>query len=172
VEEAAIGTVGVVFRFVLLVAIGVGLLTIGFAGFAIGRAANAGGLSVPMKSSVLERTGVGICALISLLAVVVALQTIRLDGVNLRGYWTLSVLLVVSLILSGLPAMLWKTRLRWAAEGLASIALAVAAVIGVFSIGLFFLPVLVLMTWVCIQHLRDLDNLRKLRGGTAARAGI
>lgn len=171
-EEAAIATVGVLFRFILLVAIGVGVLTIWFTGIARGRGANLRGETIPLKSSVVERILVGICAVISLLALVVAYRSIRVDGVTLRGYRALSVLLVVSLILSGLPAILWKTRLRWAAEGLASIALAVAAVIGAFSIGIFFLPLLALMTWICIRHLREVDNLQKPSGGTAARAGI
>jgi len=170
-EEAAIGAVGVLLRFTLIVAIGTGLLTIGFAGIVIGRAGTDRGRSIPMKSSVLERAVVGICAAISLLALIVAIQALRLDGVTLRSYRMLSVVLIVSLILLGLPAILWKTPLRWAAEGLASIALAVGAVIGVFSIGGLFLPLLVLMTWICIQHLRDLENLRTSLAGTAARNG-
>ena len=170
-EEVAVDVIAFLVRLILLVAIGAGALTIG-SGIARGRAANASGRSIPMKGSLVERAGVGICAVISLLGLVVAIQTIRLDGVTLRGYRTLSVLLVVSLILSGLPAILWKTGLRWAAEGLACIALVIVAVIGMFSIGVFLLPLLVLMTWICIRHLREGDNLRRLHRGTAARAGI
>ncbi|HVS60633.1 MAG TPA: hypothetical protein VHE82_08090 [Gemmatimonadaceae bacterium] len=170
-EEAAVATLAFLFRLILLVAVGAGVLTLGLTGFARRRSENAGGQTIPVKSSVIERTAMGVSAVISLLALVVAIQTIRLSGVDLRAYRPLSVLFVVSTILLGLPAVLWKTRLRWAAEGFASIALVVVAVLSVFSIGFLFLPLLVLMTWICIQHLHEVDNLRKVCGGTAARAG-
>jgi hypothetical protein len=166
-EEASLGAFAFLIQVILLAAIGAGVVTIVVAGFAKYRPATVGGPTTLPESSFLERSTVGVCALISLLSLVVAVQSIRLDGATLRGRWRLSVLLVVAIILSGLPAILWKTRLRWPAEGIASIALAVAAVLSMFSIGLFFVPLVVLMTWICIQHVRVVNRLYRQPLGLA-----
>ena len=164
-EEAAIATVQFLVRLlfpIALVAIGIGVLTIGFSGLARRRLEHVGERNFLPRSSAVEGAVVGVCAAISFIALVVAVQTVRLNGGGPPPYQPLSVLVVVSAMLLGLPALLWKTRLRWAAEGIACIALAVTAVLCGFSIGFLFVPLLVLMIWICIQHLRETAKERRI----------
>ena len=146
-----------------LLAVCVGLVTLGAALFPPKKVRTGGriffgGLLRGNRSSRVERIAVGICAAIALLGLVIAVQTIRLRAPSDPPYWSLSVLLVGATIVMGPPAILWKTPLRWAAEGLATVALAVASALTGFSIGFAFVPLTVLMIWVCIQHLRDIDK--------------
>jgi hypothetical protein len=67
-------------------------------------------------------------------------------------------LFAVSLLLLALPAIFWETRVRWVLEGFALVALGAAAILGMWSIGFLFLPLLVPMVWVCIQHLREIGS--------------
>jgi hypothetical protein len=102
-------------------------------------------------SSALERICVGICAFLGLLgAVALVVNEIRRDPVP----HPLSLVLLGLLVLLSAPALMWRSPWRIAAEGVATIALSVVAVLAVFSIGFMFVPLLVAMIWVCIQHLR------------------
>jgi hypothetical protein len=78
-------------------------------------------------------------------------------------YRVLSLLLVVATLLLGLPAILWRTQLRLAAEGLATVALALSAVITGASIGFAFVPLILIMIWVCVRHLWALDKRLRVR---------
>lgn len=62
-----------------------------------------------------------------------------------------AIILAVALIVKSLRS---HSSWRIVAEGLATIGLAVLAVLSGFSIGYMFVPLLVVMMWVCIQHLR------------------
>jgi hypothetical protein len=160
-EEASVDTIDFLVRSVWpigLIAIGLGILTVGFAGFATSRAKSADGEIGLPPSSMGERIIVGLCAAASSLGLVVAVQIIRLSRVSLPRFPVLGVLLAVSLLLLALPAVLWETRFRWVAEGFALVALGTTAILGMWSIGFLFLPLLVPMAWVCIQHLRQMSK--------------
>jgi hypothetical protein len=162
-EEAAVGVLVRLIWPIGLIAVCVGLVTLGVAIFPPKKARTRGSIifggNVPgNRSPIAERIAVGLCTPISLLGLVVAFQTVRLRTPSEPAYRPLSVLFVVATIVMGLPAVLWKTRLRLAAEGLATIALAIASILAGFSIGFAFVPLTVLMIWICVQHLRAIDN--------------
>jgi hypothetical protein len=151
---------------VSLVAIVLGLFATAVGAFAAARPRRAlaqsesenSGAGVPQglisepQSSAVERIAVGIFAAMSLLAVVVAIRST--NGSRFPSVPIVSILLFVALLSLALPAILWKTRLRFVGEGLALIAVAAVAILGVWSIGVFVLPLVVLMMWTCLQHLR------------------
>jgi hypothetical protein len=98
-----------------------------------------------------ERIAVGLCggvAALGLLGLVESFRTVRPDFPPLAAAFTVAVLFC------GLPAILWKSRWRVVAEGIATISLAVAAILSGFSIGFLFVPVVILMIWVCFDRLR------------------
>jgi hypothetical protein len=66
----------------------------------------------------------------------------------------LSAVFLGFVLLLSLPALMWRSHWRVPAEGLATIALSGVAVLSGFSIGFMFVPLLVAMLWICIQHLR------------------
>jgi len=146
-----------------VIAVCVGLVTLGVAFFPPKKVRSNGAIIFGGQVSgdrtpILERIAVGICAPISVLGLVVAFQTVRLRTPSDPPYRPLSVVFVLATIVVGLPAVLWKTRFRLAAEGLATIALAVASTIAGFSIGFIFVPLTVLMIWICVQHLWEVDK--------------
>jgi len=160
-EEASVDTFELLVRSVWpvgLIAIGVGVVTVGFSGFATVRAKNASGEAAQPSSSTVERIVVGLCAAASSLGLVVAFQIIRLSFVSLPRFPPLGVLFAVSLLVLALPGVLWETRFRWVAEGFALVALGTTAILGMWSIGFLFLPLLVPMVWVCIQHLLEMGH--------------
>jgi hypothetical protein len=156
-----------------LTAIGLGVLTIGFTGFAAGRARKADGETGLPSSSTIERIVVGLCAAASSLGLVVAVQIVRLSRVSLPRFPITGVLLAVSLLLLVLPALFWETRFRWVAEGFALVTLGTTAMLLMWSIGFLFLPLLLLMVWVCLQHLRTIGHsfLNAHRSISRARSG-
>jgi hypothetical protein len=110
-------------------------------------------------SSVLERVGVGLCGtLAAVLIVLLGVNTVRrgLGG----SYWPAA--LLVMLLLLAAPAMLWKTRYRMAGEGMATVAIAGISIVTGFSIGFLFVPLVVLMMWLCIRQLRRPNHARKV----------
>jgi hypothetical protein len=66
----------------------------------------------------------------------------------------LSILFAVAIILSGAPAVAWKSRWRGVAEGVATMSIATATLLTGLSIGFLFVPFVILMIWVCVLHLR------------------
>ena len=102
-------------------------------------------------SFLLERVAAGLCATTAVVLILVL-------GVNAgrsgrASPWT-AVLLLMILLLPA-PIILWNTRYRVASEGIATIAIAVIAILTGFSIGFLFVPVVVLMIWLCISQLRQ-----------------
>ncbi|MEO8910558.1 MAG: hypothetical protein ABI408_10090 [Gemmatimonadaceae bacterium] len=168
-EEAAVAVLQFFARLIWpigLVAIVFGILSAGVAAFASASKNGRGNVALT-QSSILERIVVWFCAVVSLLALVVVIQTIRFSPMSMPTFSTLSVLLAIALLLLALPALLWRTRLRWMAEGFALIGLAGSAILGMWSIGVFFLPPLALMLWVCIQHVGAVASALS----TASRSG-
>jgi hypothetical protein len=141
-----------------LTAIGVGVLTVGFTGFATGRAKKTDGETGLPSSSTIERFVVGLCAAASALGLVVAVRIILLSRVSLPRFPLTGVLFAASLLSLAFPVVFWQTRFRWVAEGFALVALGTTAILGMWSIGFLFLPLLVLMVWICIQHLREISH--------------
>ena len=98
-----------------------------------------------------ERVAVGLCggvAALGLLGLVESFRTVRPDFPPLAAAFT------VAILFCGLPAILWKSRWRVVAEGIATISISVAAILSGFSIGFLLVPVVVLMIWVCFARLR------------------
>jgi len=102
-------------------------------------------------SSLLERVAAGLCAAAAVVLILVLGVNVGRSG--RASPWTAYLLLMI-LLLPG-PAILWKTRYRVASEGIATIAIAVIAILSGFSIGFLFVPVVVLMILVCISQLRQ-----------------
>jgi len=139
-------------------AISLGVLTVGFTGFAASRAKSANAKTGLPSSSTVERIVVGLCAAASSLGLVAAFQIVRLSRVSLPRFPLTGLLLAVSLLLLALPALFWETRFRWVAEGFALMALGTTAILGMWSFGFLFLPLVVLMAWVCIEHLLEISR--------------
>ena len=108
---------------------------------AFGRAAN----------SLLEPVAAGLCATAAVVLILVLGVNVGRSG--RASPWTAFLLLMILLLPA--PAILWKTRYRVASEGIATIAIAVIAILTGFSIGFLFVPVVVLMILLCISQLRQ-----------------
>lgn len=173
-EEAAMTVIeymAPLIRLILLIAVAVGIITLPVGIFFRGKTGDSRTLVIEHRQGrlgqIVERLAVFLCAPISLIGLVIAVQTVRLHSATDPAYQPLSVILLVATILMGLPALLWKTRLRLAAEATATISVAVVSVLTGFSIGFFFVPLTALMIAVCVQHLREVDNT--VRRGRARR---
>ena len=98
-----------------------------------------------------ERVAVGLLggvAALGLLGLVESFRTVRPDFPPLAAAFT------VAILFCGLPAILWKSRWRVVAEGIATISIGVAAILSGFSIGFLLVPLVALMIWVCFARLR------------------
>lgn len=104
-----------------------------------------------VESSALERIAVGICGVVAVAGLVASITNeIRRNPVVHPAFF-----LVLGLfLLLAAPALAWRTSKRVAAEALGTVALAVVTFLSGFSIGFLFVPLVVFMTWVCVQHLR------------------
>jgi hypothetical protein len=127
-----------------LIAIVVGLFT---AVRLVPRAANQ---YLP-EIGLVERIAVGLCAGVAMLGV---LGTIESVFTRRPDFPPLAVLFAIAIILCGLPAIAWKSRWRGVAEGVGTISIACAAILSGFSIGFFFVPLVILMIWLCVLRLR------------------
>jgi hypothetical protein len=117
-----------------------------------------------------EKVAVTLCALVAVLGVVAVGRIIQYRPDD-SGYLSVSVLFAIALLALAFPALLWRTRLLLLGEGVAAIALAVVSFLTGFSIGILFVPLVLLMAWVCLRHLfhrfagrlRYLEQLRSPR---------
>ena len=102
-------------------------------------------------SSLLEPVAAGLCATAA--GVLILQLGVNVGRSGRASAWTAFLLLMILLLPA--PAILWKTRYRVASEGIATIAIAVIAILTGFSIGFLFVPVVVLMILFCISRLRQ-----------------
>ena len=107
--------------------------------------------SGPAGSSRLERVATGLCATAAVVLILVLGVNVGRSG--RASPWT--AFLVLMFLLLPAPIILWNTRYRVASEGIATIAIAVIAILTGFSIGFLFVPIVVVMIWLCISQLRQ-----------------
>ena len=153
-EEGALG----VARFLQLL-----VLPIGVAGIAVGLFTAVRFLlrnpRVRHNAGVLEALGVGLCggvAALGILGLVESFRSVRPDFPPLAAAFT------VAILFCGLPAILWKSRWRVVAEGIATLSLSVGSILSGFSIGFLMVPLMLLMIWVCYARLRAAYRSRTL----------
>jgi len=115
-----------------------------------------------------ERIAVGLCAGIAMLGF---LGTIESVFTRRPDFPPLAVLFAVAVILCALPAIAWKSRWRGVAEGVATVSIACAAILSGFSIGFFFVPLVILMIWVCVLRLRAIGKTQQSRGASQTPEG-
>jgi hypothetical protein len=167
-EEAALALVRLLVRLLFpvgAIAVCIGIVTLAVEIFPPRKARVSdrilfGGQPPRNPAPIVERIAVGLCAPLPVLGLIVVVRTVRGRTPGESLFWLPSVLLVVATLVMGFPAIFWKTRLRIAAEGLATVALAVVSVLTGMSIGILFVPLTVLMIWTCVQHLRAIAQSR------------
>ena len=144
----------------------VGLVTIACAAFwsrvYYASSQESGNSYRPAPADLAERIVVGLCALISLLSVVVSVQLFRFRETSTPRYPAVGILFALALLAMGAPALLWKTRARVASEGLATIAVAAVSIVTGFSIGFILVPLVLVMMWVCSRHVVQMDRARRM----------
>ncbi len=102
------------------------------------------------EAGLVERIAVGFCAGVAMLGFLGTIETVFAKKPD---FPPLAMLFAVAILLCGLPAVLWKSRWRGVAEGVATVSIAAAAILSGFSIGFLFVPLVTLMIWVCTQRL-------------------
>lgn len=101
-------------------------------------------------SYLLESVAVVLCGTFS----VVGAIGLLINEVRRNAIAHPAILIVLSvLMMIGAPALVWKSRWRVPAEGLATVAVAAATVLTGFSIGFAFVPLVALMILLCARHL-------------------
>jgi hypothetical protein len=104
-----------------------------------------------------ERMGVGLCMAVAVLGAL----GIVITSLRRQPPPTLLALFFALLILvMALPALLWNSKWRRSAEGVATAALSLDAILAGFSIGPLFVPLVLLMLWVCVERIRETWNAR------------
>ena len=153
-EEGALG----VARFLQLL-----VLPVGVAGIAVGLFTAVRFLlrnpRVRHNAGVVEALAVGLCggvAALGILGLVESFRSVRPDFPPLAAAFT------VAILFCGLPAILWKSRWRVVAEGIATLSLSVGSILSGFSIGFLMVPLMLLMIWVCYARLRAAYRSRTL----------
>jgi hypothetical protein len=146
-EEGAVGLA----RFLTILDLPVGLIGIVVGLFTAVRLVPRVATQDLPDVGLIERIAVGLCAGVAMLGI---LGTIESVFTRRPDFPPLAVLFAVAIILSGLPAVTWKSRWRGVAEGVATVSIACAAILSGFSIGFFFVPLVILMIWVCVLRLR------------------
>lgn len=153
-EEGALG----VARFLQLL-----VLPVGVAGIAVGLFTAVRFLlrnpRVRHNAGVVEALAVGLCggvAALGILGLVESFRSVRPDFPPLAAAFT------VAILFCGLPAILWKSRWRVVAEGIATLSLSVGSILSGFSIGFLMVPLMMLMIWVCYARLRAAYRSRTL----------
>jgi hypothetical protein len=102
-------------------------------------------------ASAFERVGVGLCVGVAALGLFGFGETMLRRGPDLSP---LAVLFTAAILLLATPGFLWRTRWREVGEGVATIAVSVAAILAGFSMGFLLVPLVVLMMCICVQALR------------------
>ena len=102
-----------------------------------------------------ERIGVGLCLAVAVLGALGILITLLKRQLPPT---LLSTVFAVLILLIALPALLWNSLWRRSAEGIATAALSIDAILAGFSIGPLFVPLVLLMLWVCVERIRETWN--------------
>lgn len=105
---------------------------------------------------ILERIAVGLCGGVAFLGFLGIVQTLipPRPGFSPRsGFSPLSAVFAGAVLLASLPALLWRSRWRGVAEGVATVCVAVMAFLSGFTIGFMFVPLAALMIWICFMRL-------------------
>ena len=132
-------------------------LPVGLIGIAVGLftaarlAPRRGSVSYVTDAGLVERIAVGLCAGVAMLGFLGTIETVFTKRPD---FPPLAVLFSVAVISCVLPALTWRSPWRGFAEGVATISIAFAAILSGFSIGFLFVPLVLLMIWVCVVRLR------------------
>jgi len=145
-----------------LIGIVVGLIT---AVRLLPRAASA----YPAEAALVERIAVGLCAGVAMLGFLGTIETVFAKKPD---FPPLAMLFAVAILLCSLPAVLWKSRWRGVAEGVATVSIALAAILSGFSIGFLFVPLVILMIWVCVQRIWADERSRQKRKASQSAKGM
>jgi hypothetical protein len=102
-----------------------------------------------------ERMGVGLCMAVAILgALGIVITSLRRQPPPTL----LALVFAVLILVMALPALLWNSKWRRSAEGVATAALSLDAILAGFSIGPLFVPLVLLMMWVCVERIRETWN--------------
>ena len=145
-----------------LIGIVVGLIT---AVRLLPRAASA----YPAEAALVERIAVGLCAGVAMLGFLGTIETVFAKKPD---FPPLAMLFAVAILLCSLPAVLWKSRWRGVAEGVATVSIALAAILSGFSIGFLFVPLVILMIWVCTRQIWADERSRQKRDASQSAKGM
>lgn len=121
------------------------------------------------EAGLVERIAVGLCAGVAMLGFLGTIETIFAKKPD---FPPLAMLFAVAILLCGLPAVLWKSRWRRVAEGVATVSIAVAAILSGFSIGFLFVPLVILMIWVCTRQIWADERSRQKREASQSAKGM
>lgn len=112
------------------------------------------------EGPIVERIAVGLCMALSLLGMMGLLLSL-LRGTPLPTL--LSALFAAAIIVAGLPALVSRTAWRKSAEGIATIAVSIAAFLSGFTIGYLFVPLVILMSWVSVDSFMRQRSVRTVQ---------
>jgi len=98
----------------------------------------------------LERIPVFLCGVVALVGTVTQVGV----AAGRRDFHPLILLMLVLMLLLGSPSILWRSSWRETAIGAGTIGVSVFAFMAGFSIGVFFVPLVVAMVLVCFSRLR------------------
>jgi len=121
------------------------------------------------EAGLVERIAVGFCAGVAMLGFLGTIETVFAKKPD---FPPLAMLFAVAILLCGLPAVLWKSRWRRVAEGVATVSIAVAAILSGFSIGFLFVPLVILMIWVCTRQIWADERSRQKRDASQNAKGM
>ena len=101
-----------------------------------------------LASTSLERVAVGLCVAVAALGLFGFGEATVKRG---AGLTPLALVFTGMIFLLATPGFLWRTRWRAVGEGIATIGVSVAAILTGFSIGFMFVPLAILMMWICFS---------------------
>ena len=159
-EKAAIGVI----RFLVILDLPVSLFAIVVGLVTAVRSALRSDATVPAYLGLVERIAVGLCGGVAFLGFFGLVETVL---TRRPDFPPLAIVFAICILALSWPAFAWKSRWRGAAEGVATICVATAAILSGFTIGFMFVPLVLLMIWVCF--LRLFAAFREARGGVTAR---
>lgn len=159
-EKAAVGAI----KFLVVLDLPVSLFAIVVGSITAVRSALRTPAGVSVDLGLVERIAVGLCGGVAFLGFFGLVETVVTRRPDLPP---LAIVFAICVLALSWPAFAWKSRWRGLAEGVATICVAIAAILSGFTIGFMFVPLVLLMIWVCF--LRLFAAFREARGGVTAR---